>query len=132
MIVRLLELDWWHVAQRSEEAAVVEPVDPLEGGKLDCLEPLPGPLAPDDFGLEQADDRLGQSVGGAVADGAARGLDAGVGEALGVAKRQRWHAAVAVVSQRRVGLAGVQGLLERGEGQVGPQRARDAPADDAA
>ena len=76
-----------NVADRLEEAAVVEPVHPFEGGELDGVQRAPGPAAADDLGPEQADDALGQSIVVAVADAADRGLDAGLGQALGVADR---------------------------------------------
>jgi hypothetical protein len=41
---------------------VVESVDPLKGGELDGLEAAPGSAAPDQLGLEEAVDRLGERV----------------------------------------------------------------------
>ncbi len=43
------------VADRLEQAAVVEPVDPFEGCELDCLQAAPRPSAVNDLCLEQAD-----------------------------------------------------------------------------
>jgi hypothetical protein len=68
-----LELCRWDVADRFQEPAVVEPVDPLQGGVLDLLEALPGAAAADQLGLVQPNDRLGQGVVVAVAAGADRG-----------------------------------------------------------
>src|SRR5438105_2981102 len=58
----LLELDWWHVADRSEEATVVPPVDPPEGGELDVFDGAPRSLGlvVDELGLVEPVDRLGQ------------------------------------------------------------------------
>ena len=53
----------------------------------------------DHLGLVEADDRLGQGVVVGVAAAADRGLDAGLGEALGVADREVLDAAVAVVDE---------------------------------
>ena len=46
------------VADRLQEPAVVEPVDPFEGGQLDGLERAPRAFAPDDLGLVEAVDGL--------------------------------------------------------------------------
>ena len=50
------------VADRFEQAAMVEPVDPFQGCELDILEAAPGATPMDDLILEQADDGLGQRV----------------------------------------------------------------------
>ena len=67
---------------------MVEPIDPFEGGELDRLDAAPGAAPADHLGLEQADDRLGESIVVAVADAADGRLDAGGGQALGVADRE--------------------------------------------
>ena len=82
------------VSDGLEQATVVEPVDPFEGGELDGLEGLPGAAAVDDLGLVEAVDGLGQGVVVAVADAADRGLDAGLGQAFGVSDREILAAAV--------------------------------------
>jgi hypothetical protein len=41
---------------------VVEPIHPFEGGELDRLDATPGAAPADHLGLEQADDRLGESI----------------------------------------------------------------------
>ena len=73
------------VSDRLEKASVVEPVDPFEGGELDGLEGASGSAPVNDVRLEEADHRFGEGVVVAIADAADRGLDAGLGEALGVA-----------------------------------------------
>jgi len=83
-----LELGRRDVADGLQEPAVVEPVDPLQGGVLDLVVALPGAVAADQFGLVQADDRLGQRVVVGVAAGADRGDGTGFGQAFGVADGQ--------------------------------------------
>ena len=61
-MVARLRFSRWHVTDRLEEAAVVEPVHPFEGGVLDRLQGSPRATAADDLGLEQADDGLGEGV----------------------------------------------------------------------
>jgi hypothetical protein len=63
---------------------VVEPVDPFQRGVLDGLKGSPRAASVDYFGLVEAIDGLGQGIVVAVADAAHRGLDAGLGQALGV------------------------------------------------
>lgn len=64
------------MANRFEQPAVVEPIDPLKGGILDRLERLSRAAPMDDLGLEQPDDRLSQSIIVRVSDAADGGLDA--------------------------------------------------------
>jgi hypothetical protein len=72
LVVGGLELGRWDVPDGLQEPAVVEPVDPLQGGVFDLVQALPGATPTDQFGLLQADDRLGQGVVVAVAAGAHR------------------------------------------------------------
>jgi len=60
--VLFLELCRWDVADRFEEAAMVEPVDPFERRELDVVEVLSGALLADQLGLEEDDHRLGERV----------------------------------------------------------------------
>jgi hypothetical protein len=87
----------------------------------------------DQFGLVQAVDGLGQRVVVAVALAAHRGLDAGLGQPFAVADADVLRPAVRVVDQAAVtlGLAGVQGLLQRIEHEVRAHRTAHAPAHDA-
>lgn len=80
--VALLEL-----ADRLQQPAIVEPVDPFQCRELDGLERPPRPTSMDDLGLVETVDGLGQSVVVTVADAAHRRLDTGVGRALGVFDR---------------------------------------------
>jgi hypothetical protein len=61
-IVARLGLGGRDVTDRLEEAAIVEPVHPFEGGELDALKTTPRAAAADDLGLEQTDDALGQRI----------------------------------------------------------------------
>jgi hypothetical protein len=64
-----------------------EPAHPFEGGELHHLGAAPWAAPADHFGLEQADDRLSESIVAGIADAADGGLDAGFGQPLGVADR---------------------------------------------
>ena len=58
MIVGPLEFRGWSMPEGLEKATVVEPVDPLEGRELDVFQASPRSAPPDQFRLEEADDRL--------------------------------------------------------------------------
>jgi len=60
--VKLFELGGWDVAVGFEEAAVVEPVDPFEGGELDHLEAAPRAAPMDHLGFVKAIDGLGERI----------------------------------------------------------------------
>jgi hypothetical protein len=49
------ELGWRDLSVGLEEAAVVEPVDPFEGGELEVVEAAPGSPVADKLGLSEAD-----------------------------------------------------------------------------
>src|SRR5215472_4484485 len=51
-VVVLFSLGGRHVADRLNEATMVEPVDPFERGELDSFERAPGPAPSDDLSLE--------------------------------------------------------------------------------
>ena len=112
---------------------MVEPVDPLEGGIFDGLEGSPRATAPDDLGLEQADDGLGEGVVVAVADAADRGLDPGLEQAFRVPNAEVLPTPVAMMGQAALRRAAVmQGLFQGIEDKARMRRPRDPPADDAA
>jgi len=50
-VVAVFELGGWDESELAVQAAVVEPVDVLEGGELDMVEPLPGSSAAGELGL---------------------------------------------------------------------------------
>jgi hypothetical protein len=88
LVVCLFELRRGNISDGSAPATVVEPVDPVEGRPLDGFQTLPGAASPDDLGLGEADDRLGEGVVVAVADAPDGALDAGGGEAFALPNRQ--------------------------------------------
>src|SRR5690606_30144293 len=55
----LLILDRWNIADRLQEAVVIEPPDPIQCRKFYVLKPAPGALTVDHLRLKEADDRLG-------------------------------------------------------------------------
>ena len=55
-------LGGWHVADGAAEPTVIEPVDPLEGGQFEVLEPTPWASAVHEFGLVEPVHRLRQCV----------------------------------------------------------------------
>ena len=61
-IVACLGFGGRDIADGLEEAPMVEPVHPFQGGKLDRLGVAPGTAPSNHLGLEQADDRLGESI----------------------------------------------------------------------
>ncbi len=95
---------------------MVEPVDPLQGGVLDVVEALPGAAAADQFGLVQADDRLGQGVVERVADAADRRDRADLGQPLGP---------LGVANGQVVG--GFNADTQRASSRGGRSLARDGP-----
>ena len=84
------------VADGLEQAVVVEPGYPFQGGQLHRFLGLPRCPAMNQFSLVQAVDRLGQGVVVAISLAAYRGFDAGLGQAFAVADRNVLRAAVAV------------------------------------
>ena len=87
MVVGLLQLDRWDVAAILEQAGGVEPVDPFGGGVFDLVDAAPRALVPDDLGLVEAVDGLGQRVVIARPDRADRGGDPGDRDPFAVADR---------------------------------------------
>ncbi len=61
-VVGSFELSRRDVTDGFEESAMVEPVDPLEGGVLDVVDALPRTTPADELGLVEPDDRLGERV----------------------------------------------------------------------
>jgi hypothetical protein len=96
------------------------------------MTPRPFPL--NHLRLEEPDHRFGEGVIVGIPAAADGRVDAGVGQAFGVAHRQVLRAAITVVNQIAdpVAAAGVDRLLERIEHEIGAQRRRHASADNAA
>ena len=53
------ELGGWDAAVVFEEATVVEPVNPFEGGELEVVESAPWSFVADELGLVEPVDRFG-------------------------------------------------------------------------
>lgn len=70
-----LKLGRRNIAQRCEQALVIEPVDPFERRHGSILDATPRSDPMDHFGPEQSDDRCGERVIAAVADAADRASD---------------------------------------------------------
>jgi len=122
------------VSDRLEEAAVVEPVDPFEGGGLDRLEAARRSSAADHLGLEEADHTFGKGIVVGVADAADRRLDPDLGQALGVLDGNVLDAPVAVMDQP-ITLQWppvMERLLQRIQHEACLQGAGHPPADDPA
>jgi len=97
-------------ANLAVEAAVVEEVDVVEGGELHIVQPGPGAVLVDEFGLEEAVEGFGQGVVIAVAAGTHGGDRTGLCEALGVADgqvlpRSLWWIRPSRLSPRRAHIA---------------------------
>jgi hypothetical protein len=84
--------------------------------------------------LVEAVDGFGESVVVAVANAAHGGLEAGLGETLGVYYRHVLHAPVAVMDEPAAGYGSaiMKRLLQGIENEAGVSRAADPPADNAA
>jgi hypothetical protein len=61
-VVVFLGLGWRDVADRLQQPAIVEPIDPFQGRELDGFERPPRPAPMDDLGLVETVDGLGQSI----------------------------------------------------------------------
>jgi hypothetical protein len=61
-IVACFRLGGWNSADGSEQASIVEPVDPFQGGELDGFQVSPRAAAPDHLGLVEAVDGLGEGI----------------------------------------------------------------------
>lgn len=120
------------IAERFEKATIVKPVDPLKGGKFHGLDVAPGASPMDGLSLEQAVDRLGESIFVAIADAPDRRLDASFGELLGVTNRDVSRSMIAMTNEPAAseGAPIVRRLFEGNEDEAGLGRARNAPADD--
>ena len=124
-IVRRFGLGRRPVPDRLEDATVIEPVHPIERGELHRLQASPRAAGSNHLGLVQPGDGLGQGVIVRIANAPDRLLDAGLGQAFGVADGEILRPSVAMMDQgvARAHHTVVQGLLERVERQVGAKRA---------
>src|SRR6266550_4704666 len=131
-MIRGLEFRRRNVADRLEQPAMVEPIDPFQRGVLHCLNTSPGTATVNDLGLEQADDGFGECVVVGIANTPDRRLRTRIGQALGVPDRQILGAAIAVMHDALDSGARPDRLRQRIEHQLSAHRARYAPADDPA
>lgn len=122
------------VADRAEEAMVVEPIHPAQCRHFHCGYTWPGALAPNNFGLVETVDRLGQGVVIRIAHAADRGDEIGFCKALCVVHGEILNAPVAVMDQAiiRAGPASMDSLLQGIEDKAGRRRRTDLPAHDPA
>ena len=58
----VFKLCWRDVAKLAEQATVVEPVDPFEGGEFEVVKAPLGPLVANQFGLVETEHRLSQGI----------------------------------------------------------------------
>jgi transposase len=120
------------VADGLEQTPVVEPVNPFEGGELDGLDGAPRPAPMDHLDFEEADDGFSKGIVVRIADTADRRFDVRLGEALGAFDRDVFDSSIARVDEAGSpdGLPFMENLLQGIEHEVGPGRARHAPAND--
>lgn len=98
-VIAVLGFGGRNVSDGLEKPAAAEPVDPFECCELDRLEAAPRSAPMNDFGLVEADHRLGERVVVRVADAADGGVDPFIDQALGVFDRNELHAAIAVTDE---------------------------------
>ena len=96
-MIRRFDLCRWSVPDDLEEALMVEPVDPFKRCELHRLQTSAGPSRANHLRLVQPDDRLGQGVVIRIANAPHRLLDAGLGQAFGVADGQVLRSPVPVM-----------------------------------
>ena len=85
-MVRQLQFHRRHIADRFQQPAMIEPVDPFQGCVLDGLQMAPRLAMMNDLRLEQPNDGFGQRVVVGITDAADRRLASSLGQALGIAK----------------------------------------------
>ncbi len=122
------------IADRLEQAPVIEPVDPVEGCELHLHDAFPGIPAMNELGFVEAIHGFREGVIIGIADAADGRFDAGIEQALGIADAHILRSAVRVMNQAAFfdRLPRVQGLFEGVKHEIGPGVTRDAPADNAA
>ena len=98
-MIALFGLGRWDISDGLEQAPIVEPVDPFEGGVFNGFKGFPWSSPMDEFGLVETVDGFGQGVVVAVPDTADRRFDAGQAEPLGIADGQVLAAPVRVMDQ---------------------------------
>src|SRR5687768_9915861 len=130
-MIRGLELRWRHVADRLEQPAVVEPIDPFQRAVLDRVDVAPRPAVVDELRLVESDDGLGERVVVGIPYATHRGLRSRLGQALGVADGEVLASTVAVVDDAVDSRARPDCLLQGIQDEIGAHGSGHAPADDA-
>ena len=90
-----------------EESAIVEPIDPFEGGVFHRIQRAPGSTSVDHLGLEQTDDGFGRGVVAGVSRGTYRGFHACVLESFAVSNEEILNASVALMNEPFADMTGV-------------------------
>jgi len=123
-----------YVSDGTEEAMIVAPVPSPQRRHFDGSEAWPGSLTPDDLGLEQAVDGLGQGIVVGISDAADRWHQLCLRQTLGVAHGKMLRAPVRVMDKTIAGggTPGMDGLLQRIRDETRGRAAADLPADDPA
>lgn len=112
---------------------MVEPVDPLGGGRFNLFDGPRGLAWSDEFGLVQAVDSFGQGIVIGAADRANGGLDPGLGEPLTKPDRGVLRSSISLVHkaveiERSLALTGPDRLFNFIEHHCGCHGRRDSPA----
>ena len=81
----LLVLHGRQVADGAQQAVVIEPPDPFQGGEFYVVESSPGTMLPDHLSLVQPDERFAQGVVVTVTSASYGRLDACLGQPFGIA-----------------------------------------------
>jgi hypothetical protein len=124
----------WDVSHRGVKALIVEPVDPFRGAEFHVVQAVPGPARLVQLRFSKSDLGLHERVVQGVADGAGRGVDAGLDEVSGERKRRVLAARVRVMNEpgtcgdagpgRDIGEVGNPPLVRTGCGEVTSQQVR--------
>ena len=84
----LFSLCWRDVSDGAQQAPVVEPIDPAEGGHFQILHVAPRTLTMNELGFVEPVDRFSQGVVIRIPDAADRWFNACFGQTLGIANGQ--------------------------------------------
>ena len=133
-VVAFLGFCWRDVADWCQQASVIEPIYPFQGGEFHGLEAAPRPAAVNDLCLVKPVDGLGERVVVTVADAADGRLNPGLKQPFRIFYRDILAAPVAVMDQAAAmqGPPVMQSLLQRIKHEPRMRRAADTPADDPA
>ena len=126
-------LDGRDASDGFEQAADIESVHPFRGCVFDGLKAAPRATTMDDFGREEAVDRLGQGIVKAVSDAVDPRFDACLGQMFGAFDGQISRSAAPMMHQPHAldETSFVGNLFECFEHEPGRRGGADPPADDA-